>query len=115
MTIPDNTTILVVDDEASARMLLVDTLSHIGHKIEVAENGEIALMQAQNLKPDLILLDIMMPGIDGFETLRRLKTNEQNLLTRWLNFSLFIVLIYQTNPCFFSYVQILLFHVQTKK
>lgn len=73
----EKTTILIVDDEPSTLMLLVDTLGHIGHNIEVAQNGESALVQTQRLKPDLILLDIMMPGIDGFETLRRLKADEQ--------------------------------------
>jgi DNA-binding NtrC family response regulator len=69
-------TILVVDDTPNNLKVLFDFLNHAGYKVLVAENGETALEQIQQIHPDLILLDIMMPGIDGFETCRQLKKIE---------------------------------------
>jgi len=65
--------ILVVDDTPANIKLMVDHLSQEGYKTLVAEDGESAIEQVAFVKPDLILLDVMMPGIDGFETCRRLK------------------------------------------
>lgn len=67
--------ILVVDDTPTNLDVLLDLLEADGFKVVVAEDGEIAIAQAEYAPPDLILLDILMPGIDGFETCRRLKTN----------------------------------------
>jgi two-component system, NtrC family, sensor kinase len=69
--------ILIVDDIPTNIKVLVDYLNQSGFKISVAKSGESALEKAQKVSPDLILLDIMMPGIDGFETCRRLKANPQ--------------------------------------
>jgi len=66
-------TILIVDDTPANLSVLVDTLSESGYKLMVAEDGEDALAQTAHKQPDLILLDVMMPGLDGFETCRRLK------------------------------------------
>jgi signal transduction histidine kinase len=66
-------TILIVDDTPANISVLVDTLAETGHHLLVAEDGEDALEQTTRVLPDLILLDVMMPGIDGFETCRRLK------------------------------------------
>ncbi len=66
-------TILIVDDTPANLSVLVDTLSEAGYKLMVAEDGEDALAQTTHTKPDLILLDVMMPGLDGFETCGRLK------------------------------------------
>src|SRR5215470_6637445 len=68
-----NTSILVVDDTPANIGFLLDTLTKAGHRVRVATDGESALEQAQYSPPCLILLDVMMPGIDGFETCRRLR------------------------------------------
>ncbi len=67
--------ILVVDDVSANLKLLDDILKSEGYKTRPVPNGELALRAAAKEKPDLILLDIMMPGIDGFEVCRRLKEN----------------------------------------
>ncbi len=66
-------TILIVDDTPANISVLVDALAGTGHQLLVAEDGEDALEQTTRILPDLILLDVMMPGIDGYETCRRLK------------------------------------------
>ncbi len=72
--------ILVVDDTPANIRALSTTLDEKGYRISVATSGQQALEAASRLHPDLILLDVMMPGMDGFETCRRLKesslTNE---------------------------------------
>jgi two-component system sensor histidine kinase/response regulator len=68
-------TILIVDDTPANLSVLLQCLSEAGHRVLVAEDGEEALALLSDLTPDLILLDVMMPGIDGFETCRRLRTN----------------------------------------
>jgi CheY-like chemotaxis protein len=65
--------ILVVDDVADNRAVLERRLEREGHRVECAENGRAALEQMRRQQFDLILLDIMMPEVDGFEVLRRLK------------------------------------------
>ncbi|WP_437852410.1 response regulator [Sorangium sp. So ce363] len=69
-------TILIVDDMPANLALLVDHLESAGHQALAAEDAEAALKRASLMKPDLILLDVVMPGIDGFETCRRLKAAE---------------------------------------
>lgn len=66
-------TILIVDDTPANLGILVETLGSAGYRLMVAEDGEEALAQTAKTQPDLILLDVMMPGIDGFETCRRLR------------------------------------------
>ncbi len=68
-----NPAILVVDDDAYNLAVVRDCLVELGYTILVAEDGESAVQRAAYARPDLILLDIMMPGIDGYETCRRLK------------------------------------------
>ena len=63
-------TILVVDDKANVRTLIREYLSKQGYRVVTAENGQNALYAARQEKPDLILLDIMMPEMDGFEFIR---------------------------------------------
>jgi DNA-binding NtrC family response regulator len=65
--------VLVVDDTPTNVGVLLEMLSREGCRVLVARDGDSALEQAQYGTPDLILLDVMMPGIDGFETCRRLK------------------------------------------
>jgi sigma-B regulation protein RsbU (phosphoserine phosphatase) len=67
--------ILLVDDQPANLQVLIHTLERLGCKLLVAKSGESALTIAQKAHPDLILLDIMMPGIDGFEVCRRLKAD----------------------------------------
>ena len=65
--------ILVIDDEPTQRMLSREALEQRGYRVEEAESGEAGLVLAQELKPALILLDVMMPGMDGFEVCRRIR------------------------------------------
>lgn len=69
-------TILIVDDTPANLSVVVDHLEDEGLEVAVAQRGEEALRRAEFIRPDLILLDVMMPGIDGFETCRLLKANE---------------------------------------
>ena len=73
---PDSAnTILVVDDDAASLSALFECLRRASYRVLVAQDGASALERAVNGKPALILLDVMMPDIDGFETCRRLKRN----------------------------------------
>ena len=67
--------ILVVDDESTMRRLTSVLLKRHGHKVIEAADGESALVTAVQQRPDIILLDVMMPITDGFETLRRLRAH----------------------------------------
>ncbi len=69
----NHATILIVDDNLTNLQVLLDFLHKAGFETLVAQNGEGALRQVQYARPDIILLDVMMPGLDGFETCRRLK------------------------------------------
>ena len=66
--------ILLVDDNPTNLQVLFQTLDGVGCKLLVAKNGEMALSITDKARPDLILLDIMMPGIDGYEVCRQLKS-----------------------------------------
>jgi PAS domain S-box-containing protein len=67
--------IVIVDDKPTNLGVLFDFLTDSGFKVLVAQDGESAIQKVEYAHPDLILLDVMMPGIDGFETCRRLKAN----------------------------------------
>lgn len=67
--------VLVVDDNPTNLGVLTNYLKTSGYKTPIASNGEIALNRARHICPDLILLDVIMPGMDGFETCRRLKAD----------------------------------------
>ena len=69
-------TIMVVDDEADIRDTVKTVLEKEGYTVVTANNADDALKKEATAKPALILMDIMMPGIDGFETCRRLKEND---------------------------------------
>ena len=71
--------VLIVDDVETNRFILRDVISEMGNYPILAENGLQALKIVQHIKPQLIILDIAMPGMDGFEVCRKLK---DNLLTR---------------------------------
>jgi two-component system, NtrC family, sensor kinase len=67
--------VLIVDDNPTNLSVLSESLSNAGFRVAVATDGESALKQIKYRQPELILLDVMMPGIDGFETCRRLKAD----------------------------------------
>ena len=69
--------ILVVDDTLTNLKVMVQTLSEAGYEVRTATSGERAIKQISYELPDLILLDIQMPGIDGFETCKKLKENPE--------------------------------------
>ncbi|MEG5016780.1 MULTISPECIES: response regulator [unclassified Microcoleus] len=72
-----NGTILIVDDNSANLGVLSDALSQEGFEVRVAKSGKMALERVKYALPDLILLDVMMPEIDGFETCRRLQANPE--------------------------------------
>jgi len=67
------TTLLLVDDTPDNLLVLSDMLTDAGYRVLCAESGERALECAQLGQPDLVMVDVRMPGMDGFETCRRLK------------------------------------------
>ncbi len=69
--------ILAVDDEQSIRKLVTVTLQNRGFEVDDAADGQEALDKAMTNKPDLIVLDVMMPRMDGFEVRKRLRENEE--------------------------------------
>ena len=69
----EQTTILIVDDDPDIREILGGAMMGQGFRLVFAENGMIALQKAADYHPDLILLDVMMPVMDGYETCRRLR------------------------------------------
>jgi twitching motility two-component system response regulator PilH len=62
--------ILVVDDSATERHMLRDLLTKAGYEVVSSENGEDAIVKARQVKPDLILMDVVMPGLNGFQATR---------------------------------------------
>lgn len=66
-------TILVVDDQPGIRRLLMEVLTEEGYNVCTAANGYEGMEKAKELNPNLILMDMKMPGMDGIETLRELK------------------------------------------
>ena len=76
----DRPKILVIDDHSSSRMTAVALLSVEGYEVLEADSGPAGLKRVVEGNPDLILLDVMMPGMDGFEVCQRLKEDEQTRL-----------------------------------
>src|SRR5712691_13378191 len=72
---PDDQTILLVDDDINNLTILAEYLRGHSFAITVARSGEKALEQVRLASPDLILLEVVLPGIDGFEICRRLKAH----------------------------------------
>ncbi|MDA0652566.1 MAG: hybrid sensor histidine kinase/response regulator [Proteobacteria bacterium] len=70
-----NALILVVDDEATQRLLTRDTLEQEGVRVEEASSGEEGLVRIRELRPDLVMLDVMMPGMDGFAVCRQVRAD----------------------------------------
>ncbi|MEO8356447.1 MAG: HD domain-containing phosphohydrolase [Chloroflexota bacterium] len=72
-----NSTILIVDDEYSGRETLQSILEGEGYNLVMAENGPQAIEKAKTILPDVILLDVMMPGMTGFEVCERIRNDPQ--------------------------------------
>jgi len=77
MSSPEQPTLLIVDDNPTNIKVLFGFLRDAGFRVLVAKDGSNALEKLHEALPDLILLDVMMPGIDGFETCRRIKENQE--------------------------------------
>ncbi len=77
MNTEERAVLLIVDDNATNLHVLSDVLDDAGFEVRVAQNGEMALQRVEYDPPDLILLDVMMPGMNGFETCERLKLNSK--------------------------------------
>jgi CheY-like chemotaxis protein len=65
--------VLLVDDNEDARMLLADLLARFGHSVRAAEDGPTALAMLEVFKPDVAILDIGLPGMDGYELAKRIR------------------------------------------
>jgi DNA-binding NtrC family response regulator len=76
MSVPEE--ILVVDDTPASLRLLIELLTRHGYRVRPASNGALALKSVAAKTPDLVLLDISMPGMDGYEVCRRLKDDEKS-------------------------------------
>ena len=69
--------ILVVDDSATERHMLKDMLTKAGYDVVASENGEDAIVKARQLKPDVILMDVVMPGLNGFQATRAISRDPE--------------------------------------
>lgn len=76
--------VLVVDDEPNIVLSLEFLMSQAGLEVVTAEDGESALLRLKDASPDLLLLDISLPGISGFEVLEQLRQREQQATTQRL-------------------------------
>jgi DNA-binding response OmpR family regulator len=71
--------ILIVDDNDNACYMLKSFLEEMGHDVTDSQSGADALEKVKNLKPDILLLDIIMEGMDGMEILRRVRLSNKNI------------------------------------
>ncbi len=71
--------VLIVDDEENIRLLFKEELEEAGYAVATDKDGEGAIARAKEWGPDLVVLDIQMPGIEGIEVARRLKANKRDL------------------------------------
>lgn len=77
MTKDNEISVLLVDDQPGNLKVLLELLKEHRFRVYVADSGERALSTLDNIAPDLILLDVMMPGMNGFETCQRIRQNEK--------------------------------------
>src|SRR5574343_1528720 len=69
--------VLVVDDSPTERFFIVDILNKAGYQVMTAENGEEGIAKAKQEKPDLILMDVVMPGLNGYQATRTLTRDDE--------------------------------------
>jgi len=74
--------VLIVDDEPNIVLSLQFLLSREGYEIDIARDGESALELAARMPPDLVVLDLMLPGLDGYEVCRRLRASPATAATK---------------------------------
>jgi twitching motility two-component system response regulator PilH len=70
-------TIMVVDDSATDRFLLTEMLESAGYKVVAVDSGEACLAKVKEAPPDMVLMDVIMPGLNGFQTTRALSKNPE--------------------------------------
>lgn len=75
-TVAVKTVVLIIDDSPTNLKILLKYLKSSGFDVVIAESGEIGLREIENCLPDIILMDVMMPGINGFETCKKIKEKE---------------------------------------
>ena len=75
--VPDTSLVLVVDDDPMVRMLVTESLRQIGFAVEEAENGAEAMTFMERCEPDIVLLDVLMPEMDGFKTCQAIRVLPQ--------------------------------------
>ena len=75
MSVVSEARVLVVDDEDSITDLVATALRYVGFEVAVASNGRQALERAASFRPELVVLDVMLPDLDGFEVVRRLRSD----------------------------------------
>lgn len=73
--LPEPPLVLLVEDDRDGRLLFCEWLSDAGFRVETAHNGLQALERAREIRPDAVLTDLHIPGIDGYELTRRLKSD----------------------------------------
>ena len=73
---PEAPLVLIVEDDLSTRVMYRDYLTHSGFRIAEAHNGHQALAKAKELRPDVVLTDLAVPGMDGFEFCRALQQSD---------------------------------------
>ena len=80
---------LVVDDSPDNRLLMVRILSWLGMEVEFAEDGQEGIEKCRELQPDMILMDLMMPGVDGFQATEQIRASGYHgpiiALTAWVD------------------------------
>ena len=77
-------TALIIEDDKFLADIYLTKLQQAGFQVEVAEDGQSGIQKAQEMKPNVILLDIVMPQVDGFEVLKRLKEISEMKETRFI-------------------------------
>jgi CheY-like chemotaxis protein len=77
LVLEEGSVVLIIDDDEEIRKVLHKYLTKLGYQVETADNGELGIKLARNLLPDVIILDILMPKMDGWEVLSHLKTSSE--------------------------------------